>query len=264
MSQNVQPRQKPLRSSHQATPVLCYTTPMPTNKATHLSPPPRPFGVTVAFGILAAAAFLAAMWTFPGGGYNPLMRMLSALGRTDVNGVRWPWCHYLFVAGMLSAAAAVSTALLSCRRFVDDARLRILEWGTALNVAGLLTIAAVPENVNMPLHNAGCWLAAIGGGMALLALDRRAAQRVWTVALLSVVAVFSVAIVLHALHVIPFAPAVPTAQKALIVSFAAWIVRLVWPIGDISCSCSPSSRSSATATGARTPAAGNGGHSTIM
>ena len=196
-----------------------------------LSPPSRPFGVTISFGILAAATFFAATLTFPGGGYNPLMRMLSALGRTTVNGVEWPFCHFLFIVGILSATVGASTALLSCRRFVNNSRLLILEWGTVLNIAGLLTIAAVPENVSMPFHNAGCWLAAIGGGMALLALDRRAATRSWSVTLLAIVVAFFVAIVLHAMHVIPFAPAVPTAQKALIISFAVWIVRLVWPLG---------------------------------
>ncbi|MBR2838412.1 MAG: hypothetical protein IKE55_06505 [Kiritimatiellae bacterium] len=197
-----------------------------------LSAPRRPFGATVAFGAVSAAAFLAAMAAFPGGGYNPLMRMLSALGRTAVRGVAWPWCHYLFVAGMLSAAAGSATAMLSCRRLVAGARLRALEWGAALNFAGLLTIAAVPENVNMLFHNAGCWMAAIGGGMALVALDRRAAPRSWTVALLSVVAVFGAAVALHALHAIPFVPAVPTMQKALIVSFIAWLVRIAWPFGS--------------------------------
>ena len=52
------------------------------------------------FGGLAAAAFVLAMHCFPGG-YNPLMRMLSALGRTEVRLVEWPWSHYLFVAGIV-------------------------------------------------------------------------------------------------------------------------------------------------------------------
>ena len=55
-----------------------------------------------AVAILCAAAllsFVLAMHCFPGG-YNPAMRMLSALGRTEVRLVEWPWSHYLFMAGM--------------------------------------------------------------------------------------------------------------------------------------------------------------------
>lgn len=198
-----------------------------------LSLPRRPFGVVISLGAIAATAFLAAMAMFPGGGYNPLMRMLSALGRTAVKGVAWPWCHYLFVIGMLSSALAAFTTLMSCRRLVDGTRLRFLEWGASVNFAGLLTIAAVPENVNMMFHNAGCWMAAIGGGMALVALDRRAASRAWTVALSSAVAMFCGALALHALRVVSFAPAVPSVQKALILSFSAWLVRLAWPLGSL-------------------------------
>lgn len=198
-----------------------------------LSQTQRPFGVTAAFGSVAAAAFLSAMAMFPGGGYNPLMRMLSALGRTAVKGVSWPWCHYLFIVGMLASAIAASTALLSRRRLADGARLRVLEWGTSLNVAGLLTITAMPENVSMPFHNAGCWLAAIGGGMALFSLDRRATSRAWTISLLAVVCVFCIVLALNAVRIVPFSPAVPTVQKVLILSFAAWIVRLVWPLGSV-------------------------------
>ena len=53
-----------------------------------------------AVAILCAAAllsFVLAMHCFPGG-YNPAMRMLSALGRTEVRLVEWPWSHYLFMA----------------------------------------------------------------------------------------------------------------------------------------------------------------------
>ena len=53
-----------------------------------------------AVAILCAAAllsFVLAMHCFPGG-YNPAMRMLSALGRTEVRLVEWPWSHYLFIA----------------------------------------------------------------------------------------------------------------------------------------------------------------------
>ena len=197
-----------------------------------LSAPQRPFCATVSLGAVAAASFLMAMAMFPGGGYDPTMRMLSSLGRTVAGGVAWPWCHHLFVAGMISSAAAVSTALLSRRRLVCGARRCVLEWGTVLNVAGMLTIAAVPENIDMMFHNVGCWLAATGGAMALLSLDRRAASRFWTASLLSVACLFGVALALHALKAVPFAPAVTAMQKVLILSFAAWVVRIVWPAGS--------------------------------
>ena len=61
------------------------------------------------FGGLAAVAFVLAMHCFPGG-YNPLMQMLSSLGRTEVRLVEWPWSHYLFMAGMFFAMLAVASA----------------------------------------------------------------------------------------------------------------------------------------------------------
>ena len=102
-----------------------------------------------AVAILCAAAllsFVLAMHCFPGG-YNPAMRMLSALGRTEVRLVEWPWSHYLFMAGMFFSALAVVSAAR---------RAGLSKLGTALNVAGLLWIAFVPENVNQLLLDAGC------------------------------------------------------------------------------------------------------------
>ena len=60
----------------------------------------------VAFGCLAALLFGAAMAVFPGGTYNPAMRMLSALGRTVVAGEKWPLCNHLFVLGMVVSVIA--------------------------------------------------------------------------------------------------------------------------------------------------------------
>ena len=190
-----------------------------------------PFLSVALFGGVAACCFIAAMATFPGGGYNPLAQMLSMLGRMTVKGVEGPLCHYLFVVGMFSSALAALAALFAQRLLVAGARRRILVCGAALNAVGLITIALAPEDVCMFFHNAGCWAAALGGGMALLALDRHATGRAWTVALVAVVAIFCVVIAFHALGVIPFSPAVPTLQKTLILSFAAWILRLVWPVG---------------------------------
>ena len=192
------------------------------------APPSDPLVPTLVLGGIAVAAFLAAMTMFPGGRYNPCMRMLSALGRTVVREVDWPWCHYLFMAGMAAGAAGSLAALLARRTLVSGARRRVLTWSAAVNAGGLLAIAAIPENVNMLFHNAGCWMAAIGGGMSLLALDRRATSRAWTVALLTATGALCVAVLLHALKTIPFAPAVPTTQKIVILAFIAWIVRLAW------------------------------------
>ena len=187
-----------------------------------------PLRLTLSLGAVAAICFLAAMATFPGGGYNPCMRMLSALGRTVVREIEWPWCHFFFTIGMAASTGASLATLLSLRDRVTGGRRTALSWGAAINAAGLLSIAAVPENISMPFHNVGCWLAAIGGGTALLALNRRVVSRAWTISLLSIVGLFSIAVGMHALKLIRFAPAVPTLQKALIVSFTAWLIRLAW------------------------------------
>ena len=148
------------------------------------------FLATAFLGAGAAVSFVLAMHTFPGG-YNPLMRMLSALGRTEVRLVEWPWSHYLFVAGMFFSVLAVVSAAR---------RAGLSPWGLALNVAGLLWIALVPEDVSQLLHDIGCWLAAIGGGMMLFAWRReepaRHIRRAWTIALVLPIAAMALALVL--------------------------------------------------------------------
>ena len=59
-------------------------------------------------GLVALVCFLVAALCWPGGGYDPFMQMLSSLGRTNVRGVSYPLCHYLFIAGMGSAAIGVA------------------------------------------------------------------------------------------------------------------------------------------------------------
>lgn len=71
-----------------------------------------------------------------------------------------------------------------------------------------------------------CHLAAVGGCAALFALNGKASGRRWTYLLLSVFSFFLLVIALHALKVIPFAPAVPSLQKLVILSFTAWIIRI--------------------------------------
>ena len=178
------------------------------------------FSTIALFGACAAVSFVLAMHCFPGG-YNPAIRMLSALGRTEVRLVEWPWSHHLFMAGMFFSALAVVFA--ACRAGLS-------KLGTALNVAGLLWIALVPEDVNQLLHNAGCWLSALGGGVMLFAWRRaesaRHIRRAWTIALVLPIAAMGLALVLHALNVVPFAPLVTTLQKIVILSFAAWLLFL--------------------------------------
>ena len=50
-------------------------------------------------GVAGFACFIIAMVLYPGGEYNPLLQMLSALGEVEVRGIRYPLCHYWFVAG---------------------------------------------------------------------------------------------------------------------------------------------------------------------
>lgn len=160
------------------------------------------------------------MHCFPGG-YNPLMQMLSALGRTEVRIVEWPWSHYLFMAGMFFAMLAVASAALG---------VGLSKWGAALNIVGFAWIALVPEDVSQILHDIGCWLAATGGGVMLFAWRKsessRRIRRAWTLALVLPIAAMALALVLHALKAVPFAPLVTTLQKIVILSFAAWLLCL--------------------------------------
>lgn len=170
---------------------------------------------------LSGVCFVLAAFRFPGGGYNPFFRMLSALGRTEVDSVRYPLSHFLFVSGILVGAWGV----LAISRRLDISR-----WGATLNAGGLLTIALVPENVSMPFHNAGCWLATIGGGLMLMRWFRQEpagwGRLLWTALLLLPLLAICSGLILHGLHMVPFAPWVPTAQKGIILSFVLWLLFL--------------------------------------
>ena len=187
------------------------------------------WSAAVLAGGAAALLFYLAALAFPGGGYNPFMRMLSSLGRTNVRDVPWPWCHYLFTAGMAFAIYASARVWSHVARSAPAGRrVPFLFWGCALNVAGLGTIALVPENVSMLLHNAGCHMAALGGAAILFALDKPGRDRAWTISLVSIVAGFCLCLVLHEIKAIPFQPAVTTLQKCLIVSFSLWTADVAW------------------------------------
>ncbi len=182
-------------------------------------------------GSAAFLLFVLAAACYPGGGYNPFMKMLSALGRTVVRGVAYPWCHYLFIAGLGCAALSVAHVwAYLVRRRAGGWRGQALAYGTAANVAGLCTIALVPENVNMLFHNAGCHMAALGGAGVLFARTRKDSRRdlVWACVLLAIISFFAAFLFLHEADVLPFAPWVTATQKILIVSFAVWVGDIAW------------------------------------
>ena len=182
--------------------------------------------LALAGGALAFGCFIVAARLYPGGGYNPLRQVLSALGRTEVRGVSYPACHWWFMAGMFLSALTVAGV---CAHFARDAggwRRYAFGWGGALNAAGLCAIALVPENVKVHIHNLGCNLAVAGGSAVLAAaLRRRRADIAWACWLAAVVVFFTVCLNVDA---IPFDPWATSTQKALIVSFAVWLGWLPW------------------------------------
>jgi len=166
------------------------------------------------------------MLVYPGGGYNPCLRMLSALGRVVACDVERPLCHYLFIGGMVAAVFTLVRVWphLLAQETVPWRRL-IFAAGAALNAVGLLVIACAPEDVSWFVHNVGCWCAALGGAAILLLRCRRSrADLVWMLGLGGIAVSMGVCLALHAVRVLPFAPCVPTLQKVLIGGFAAWVL----------------------------------------
>ena len=182
----------------------------------------NPLDSAVRLGGAAFTCFLLAAMSWPGGGYNPLMRMLSSLGRTMVSGVEWPWCHYLFMAGMFCAVGAVVPVFARDAREASGWRRNAIAWGLAANAAGLASIALIPENVDQLFHNVGCWSATLGGAAILFARDRPGRDRAWTCGLASIALVFGAVVGLHATKIIPYRPWTPTMQKATILAFSLW------------------------------------------
>ena len=169
---------------------------------------------------LAAASFVMAMAVFPGG-YDPALRMMSSLGRTEIRLVEYPWSFYFFVAGMLFSACGVVLCAHNAR---------LSAWGAWLNAVGLVAIALAPENNGQLLHGACCTIAAIGGLAMFVRWFREEASRrfrgVWAALLVIPFASLLAGLVCHALKLTAFAPWVPLSQKALILSFAAWLLSL--------------------------------------
>ena len=189
----------------------------------------NPWPPAIMYGAGAFLLFLLAAFCYPGGGYNPLMQMLSSLGRTETKMVRYPWCHYMFICAMALSAMAVGAVWAHlARRGLRGWRGVLARIGGPMNVAGLLLIALVPENVNMYVHDIGCHLAAAGGGCVLVALDKRGVDRRWTHLLLAIISFFGLCLVAHSVKLVPFAPWVTATQKLLIVSFATWVGYIGW------------------------------------
>ena len=186
------------------------------------------FPIVVAVGVAGFACFVVAGFLYPGGGYNPFRQMLSALGEVEVRGVRYPSCHWWFMAGMFLSAASVGMVWAHLARNAHGWRRHVIGWGGAVNAAGLCTIALVPFDINGAGHNLGCYLA-VGGGAAIVAATfrRRFSNIAWTVWFAAVVALFAIFLNVDA---IPFSPFVTAAQKVLILSFAAWAGWLAWTI----------------------------------
>ena len=187
---------------------------------------------TLAGGLVSLALFFWAMWACPGEVYNPFRSMLSFLGRTRVRGVDFPLCHYLFTSSLALSAGVIAAFYPALSCFVRGARQkRWLLWGGTLNVAGLLTIAFVPENVHGLFHNVGCVAAVTGGAAVLLLLTPernnprvpKAVRWGWLAWCVVLVAVFEALLLAHHFKRLPFSPYVPTCQKVLILTFIGWI-----------------------------------------
>lgn len=183
--------------------------------------------VVIIVGVAVFACFTIAGFLYPGGGYNPFLQVLSALGRTEICNVTYPACHWWFIAGMLLSGISVGTVWARLVREERGWRRFTIGWGGAVNVAGLYTLALVPENVNLSIHNLGCHLSIAGGVAVLVACfrQRKVADIAWTVWFVFVIAFFIVCLNAKG---IPFSPYVPTSQKAIIVSFAVWASSLAW------------------------------------
>jgi hypothetical protein len=208
----------------------CGCAPRPSARLRQLRATPY---VVFMGGTITLLLFLSAAALYPGKvRYNPCMRMLSTLGRTRLNGIDYPACHYLFTAGMALSAWAVFRFSPALACFVKGARKKAgLLWGCALTAAGLLTIAFIPENVNGFYHNVGCFAAAGGGAPALILLTvRQSRPRIsatvrwsWLIWCCAQVAVLEAFLLAHRFKLLPFAPYVPTCQKLTILTFIAFL-----------------------------------------
>ena len=203
---------------------LCL--PIPAKRTAAPPPSRRAVAVCLAITLVGMAAFIAAMFFSPDGTYNPLFQMLSYLGRTEISGTPYPPCHYLFIAGMACSATAIwlfqRVQSVSLPTRWQRMMMRI---GGALNAGGLLLIAAIPENVHMRLHCQACVIATLGGGLFMLAFRPKGREWLATALPFLIAVAFDIAQRLDRRDIIPFAPAVPTLQKLVILSYWLWMMH---------------------------------------
>ena len=172
------------------------------------------------------------MLAFPGGGYNPCTSMLSKLGRVYLKGVLYPGCYYFFTFSLTFCAFVVFRVYPALVQFLVSPKIRriALIFGT-VNVAGLLTIAWVPEGTVGWVHNLGCQMAVSGGALIFLLLAFRqlnpgmsfAMRWGWVIAGFTIVGIFCIFLFCHSMKWLPFSPYVPTFQKLIIVTFALYL-----------------------------------------
>lgn len=188
--------------------------------------------IAIIGGAVILILFVLAMVTFPGGGYNPCTSMLSKLGRVYLKGVWYPPCYYFFTCSLTFCAFVVFRVYPALVQFLVSPTIRrvALIFGT-VNVAGLLTIAWVPEGTVGWVHNLGCQMAVSGGALIFLLLAFRqlnpgmsfAMRWGWVIAGFTIVGIFCVFLFCHSMKWLPFSPYVPTFQKLIIVTFALYL-----------------------------------------
>ena len=194
----------------------------------HEPPTPRRLTrVALCATALAAAMFCVAMASVKG--YNPAMRMLSYLGRTEIGDAPNGAGMAAFMGGMFCSAAALFIGLGALKQFVDK---KLQKWflaGVYILVCGFATVMLSPENLTYMPHQIGCFLLLAGGVLAVVGTSFSkkfimggSARHVWFGALMAFAAAFGCAMILSSFKIVPFAPYVTFTQKLVIVGFAAW------------------------------------------
>jgi len=209
----------------------CAQKPTQANRIRYLRTVPL---IVVLGGFFVTLLFSFSMACCPNMAYNPYMRMLSYLGRTQINNVNYPLCHYLFMGALIISVGIVAFFYPALSCFVkNNASKTCLRWGGTLNATGLLIIAFIPENTSEAGHNIGCFLAAAGAAVTIITLAFKrnnpkvpsAVRWGWLIWGFAVIATFEFFLLAHQFRLLPFAPYVPTVQKIVILTFAAWMIN---------------------------------------
>ena len=192
------------------------------------------------FSSTLTALFGAAMAWFPPGhagarnGYVAHKHVVSDLGRTRLsNGAPNVVSRVLFAAAMTVTGLATSFFWLARSAFVTRPSARRLARccgvfsGACLAAIGFLPLDRVPA-----VHDPVTAATAVGAALAVLAVltdpderfEGRRSKCTWLAALLIVAAAWTMLVGLHHEKVLAFRPWLPIGQKALIVTFAAWLM----------------------------------------